>query len=374
MLLAKFSANTINGRLIARLEQRIRDIFPGFTASVGLSGAALLHEAFCREKRKTVVLPGFTCQQLAAAAVKAGKRVVHVDVDRYTMHPNYHHLIRCLSTVKTDDTILLIDHTFGNPYPSVVDLRRKYPQLLIIEDAVRGLGVRFPDRPMGGGVDWVLLSMYKTIRGNGNGAILLTRSDRIAASSPQAVPTLRERMATVKPLRWFYDAVKRYYPEVRPRSRPVPKLQWTPVYGVPSDLCLRRYLAELCVLEQQERIRVEIAQEVAAACSRCENLTLIQPAARHSASGHFVSFVVKTASRDEGLTKLHRHGLFVLRTWDLIPVAFPELSGTYIYGSEESEFLAEHIVHVPIVEFCSVRKIRRLSHVVCEAFECGVRQ
>jgi len=71
-----------------------------------------------------------------------GKRVVHLDVDCRTLHIDLGQLDHFLISEDPLDTILLTDHTFGNPFPLLATVRHKYPDLLIIEDSVRALGAR----------------------------------------------------------------------------------------------------------------------------------------------------------------------------------------------------------------------------------------
>src|SRR5436190_142903 len=84
-------------------------------ASWGQSGEALLFDALCQEKRKTIILPAFICPSLAAMAAATGMKVVFVDVDRDTLHPDPGRLEQCLAEHADSELVLLVDHSFGYP-------------------------------------------------------------------------------------------------------------------------------------------------------------------------------------------------------------------------------------------------------------------
>ena len=65
----------------------------------------------------------------------------------------------------------------------------------------------------------------------------------------------------------------------------------------------------------------------------------------------FLSFIVCGTSRDGLLAHLHRKGLFLLRTWDMVPAFYRTFSGTFPFGSAGSEFLARNIVHILLIHF-----------------------
>src|SRR5207237_950029 len=74
------------------------------------------------------------------------------------------------------ESVLLVDHAFGYPFAAIAAVRRRHPQLLLIEDCARALGSEIDGRAVGNTADWTLLSLYKAVDGNDHGALLLTPS------------------------------------------------------------------------------------------------------------------------------------------------------------------------------------------------------
>ncbi len=352
--------------LFSKLGDWLRATFPGFQYHVGLSGSTMLSDAIRLEPRQTVVLPAFICCDLSAMAKAVGKRVVHLDVDCRTMHIDPDQLEHCLSSEDPLDTILLIDHTFGNPFPLLDAVRQKYPGLLIVEDAVRALGARIADEPVGRHSDWLLLSMYKTVPGSQNGAVLLTRNPMTLNTGPAAATTLRERTATMDVCRWPYEFFKRLSPRYPPPRLDRDRPHWSPVYGVPSDLCLQRFLAEATNLKRNLPARIAIHNNLIEHLSAFRALRIVKIADDCSPGADFLSFVVCVAPRDGLLAHLHRKGLFLLRTWDMVPAFYRSFSGTFPFGSASSEFLARHIAHIQLCQFESNIKRDRLVRAIRE--------
>ena len=351
---------------LSRLEEWLRANFPGYQHHVGLSGSAMLYDAFRLESRQTVVLPSFICCDLSAMAKAADKRVVHLDVDCRTLHIDLGQLEHFLTSEDPLDTILLIDHTFGNPFPLLAALRHKHPGLLIVEDSVRALGARIAGETVGRHCDWLLLSMYKTIPGSQNGALLLTRRPLMLNSGPAATTTLRERMATIAACRWPYEFFKRRAPDYPPQPLGRVKPHWSPLYGIPGALCLQRFLADVANLERNLPARIAILNDLSERLSAFPAIRIVRTANGCSPGAYFLSFVVCGTSRDGLLAYLHRKGLFLLRTWDMVPAFYRSFSGTFPFGSAGSEFLARNIVHIPLDPFRSNIKRDRLVRAIKE--------
>jgi dTDP-4-amino-4,6-dideoxygalactose transaminase len=356
----------MNQSPLSQLGDWLRINFPGYQHHVALSGAAMLYDALLLESRHTVVLPAFICCDLSAVAKAAGKRVVHLDVDCNTMHIKPDQLDYFLSREDPLDTILLVDHTFGNPFPFLASVRHKYPNLLIIEDSVRALGVRIAGEPVGKHSDWILLSMYKTIPGNRNGAILLTKKPVTLKSGPAAATTLRERTATIPACRWPYELIKRRTPDYPPQPLDREKPNWSPIYGIPGGLCLRRFLADVTNLQRNLMARLAILTDLSERLSAFPAIRKVGTPNGCSPGAYFLSFVVCGPSRDGLLAHLHRKGLFLLRTWDMVPAFYRSFSDTFPFGSTGSEFLARNIVHIPLHPFRSNIKLDRLIRAIKE--------
>jgi dTDP-4-amino-4,6-dideoxygalactose transaminase len=339
----------------------------------GLSGTTLLHEALKAQTRTSVVLPAFICSDLSAAAVRAGKRVIHIDADRHTQLPDRAQLETYLASQDTSDAVLLVDHSFGYPFPDLACLRRRFPKLLVIEDCARALGVQIRGQLPGVWSDWILFSMYKTIPGSSNGAVLLTNMPIPMRDQHRVPVTIRERVATIGPLRFMYHELQRRTPsDFRPRISDLGNFpQWTPAYGLPSRLCMARFAAELKDLEIRASMRSSNANELTDSLCRA-GIECIKPAERCQSAGHFVSFRTPSRhARNELLARLHRKGLFVARTWDLVPAHYHSFLETFPSGHTNSEHLADHMGHIRVGLYLSSRRRRRLVEEIRDFFKSG---
>jgi len=327
----------------------------------GVSGTTLLHEALKTEGRTLVIMPAFICPGLSEMAARAGKQVIHIDSDPQTLHPDLAQLETQLACQDASETIVLIDHTFGYPFPGLAGLRRKFPQLLIIEDCARGLGTRINGHFPGRHADWILLSMYKTILGSTKGAVLLTRTPVPLTDGRSTRATLRERAATIRPVRFIHDLWKRRHPDFGARPSGLISPEWAPEYGFPSDLSMSRFADELRDFDMRASVRRSIAGELIDRLSLIPNIQCIASATKCHSANHFVSFTVRPDKmRDRILTALHGKGFFLYRTWNVVPAHYRRFSGTFPSEHRGSEYLADHIVHVSVNLFVDCKQHRQL--------------
>jgi len=349
---------------VSRVEDCLRERFPLHPyIYFAVSGTTMLHDALKSQSRKWVVLPGFLCPNISAAAACAGKQLVHIDADRRTELPDVAQLLSSLEGRDVSDTALLIDHSFGYPFPAVARLRKDFPKLLIIEDLARALGARINGQYPGEHSDWILFSMYKTVPGSSNGAVLLSNTP-LPISHGQRVPTtLRERVARMEPLRSIYRALQRgTSEEFRPRLGQLELSfpDWTPTYGFPNDLCLSRFAAELMKLDNQAPIRSAIAEELTDSLSQA-GINCIKAAEGCQSAGHFVSFEARQQhGRDQVLTRLCNKGLSIGKSWDIVSAHYRSFQETFPAGHSNSEYLAEHMAHVRVSLYPRTKQRRRL--------------
>jgi dTDP-4-amino-4,6-dideoxygalactose transaminase len=327
----------------------------------GVSGTTLLSEAFQQQPRSTVVMPAFICPNISTAAVTAGKRVIHVDAARHTQLPDPAQLDTCLASLDESDTVLLIDHSFGYPFANLPALRRRFPKLLIVEDYARALGVKLGGTSPGASADLILFSMYKTTSGSSNGAVLLSTIPLRIEEGPKLAPTVRERVATIPPLKYAYHLMQRFRgSDIRPRSGDADFPQWKPEHGLPNELCCARFFAELTKTETRGPERRAIAEELTANLTK-SGIDCIQATEGHQSAGNFVSVRLgKPNTRDLVLSKLCKKGLFVGRTWDIIPMHFRAFDNTFPYGYANSKYLAEEMIHIRLALFSNAAQRRRL--------------
>jgi len=294
-------------------------------------------------------------------ALHAGMRVVHIDVNRTTLHMDPDRLARCLTEHNDSETVLLVDHSFGYPAAEITEWRRDHPQLLIIEDCVRALGSEIHGKPVGHDGDWVLFSLYKTTVGNDHGAVLLTRSPYALGSGPPPGTTFRQWASGVGPLRVVHGLSKRLRPDIRRARRDLETPFWSPAVGVPNRLCLKRFEHQLLHLADDQERRRKASQEIRDTLGDVEAIQFIPLKPGCQGSAFFLSFTVEEGvSRDRLVTALHRKGLFLAWAWNAVPAFYRCFSQTFPYGSAESVFLADHVCHIPLGQYLAPRRRRRL--------------
>jgi dTDP-4-amino-4,6-dideoxygalactose transaminase len=329
-------------RDLDRLAGMLRDRFPEHPhVYIGLSGATLLHDALKQENRSSLVVPAFLCPSLSAMALAAGKGVTHIDSSDESMHVDAALLETFLEKQSAADTAVLIDHSFGYRCTAFAKLRRRFPNLLIIEDCARALGLN-----AGTDSDWILFSMYKTIRGSHNGGILLSRTPLRLAMGARLVTTIRERTARIPAVRAAYDFLQRFREPSIPPLPPVPA--WTPQRGVPGEICVSRFVAELENCERGLRDRANAAAEIQQALGLGQ--INVGEMNKVESSAHFVTFRV-SLNRDLLLRRLRRHGFFVSGTWTRVPSDYTAFSGTFPFGSRASIEWSRSVVHIPVSHF-----------------------
>ena len=327
----------------------------------GLSGATLLHEALKSTWRGSVVLPAFICPSISAMAAGARKGLIHVEADQSTLLPDPRRLDQCVADQDPSDTVVLIDHSFGYPFTGVADLRRNNRNLLIIEDCARSLGVTIGNRHPGEHSDWVLLSMYKTVLGSRNGAILLSKEPLPLRDGRRVRAGLRERAAGNRALRSAYDLWRRRHPLTGRDSAGLQSPGWIPQYGLPGDLCMRRFEDEILHFEKRASSDSVIAGELRDSLEQMDGIEPVRSMAGGRPADHFVSFRIVDAERRRHIVRaLHRQGLFLSITWDLVPAHYACYAGTFPGGSTVSRDLAGQILHIPVRSFQDKGKRSRL--------------
>lgn len=332
----------------------------------GTSGASLLYEVLKQSKRSRLILPAFICCELSFMGVKAGKQLLHIDGDRATLHMQPAALEAALSEGTDGDTIVLIDHSFGYPCSWINSLRDAHPGLMIIEDCVRALGASIDGQSVGHSGHYVLLSMYKTVPGNNHGAILLGSQPVPGVDGPVEGDSMRQKLSQNPIARWVYELNKRRHPAFgRPNHADTREIQWAPRPGQPSLRCAQRFFDDLASVESNRQQCGDSFHDICSRLSRYSELTFIQQAASTEPGYEFLSMTVApSVSRDKLLEFLHRKGYFLLSTWDQVPAFFTVLQNSFPAKQQESVYLADHTVHIPLRQFLS----RRQRHGLCEQF------
>src|SRR5205807_8845525 len=136
---------------------------------------------------------------------------------------------------------------------------------------------------------------------------------------------------------------------------------WAPLVGAPNQLCLDRFAQAVSRLEEDVARRRHAAAEIRKAFRDLGAIRFLQAEAGCDTGAYFLSFTVAGGLlRNELLTDLHRRGLFLLRTWDVVPAFFERFSGAFPFGSSASVFLADHIGHIPVGRFIKAGPRQRL--------------
>ena len=342
----------------------LRSIYPEYPyINIGIRGGSLLFQALKKENCKNVLLPGFFCPNISAMVKLTGKEVVHVDIDPTTLHMNMDFIVDYLDNNPASETCLLIDHSFGYINSNVEKIRHQYPNLLIIEDCVRAFGGKSHGMPVGTG-DWILLSMYKTMLGNDHGAILLSRYPVIGSSELKQRSSLNEILSTVKPLRYIYERIKRRNVPFRSGPTYHDTLIFEPKFGLPSSLVSSRYLSGLKNRDKFANKLSKAWDNLYKHLSNNSDIKLIEVQDRTVPSKHFLTFNLNlTPNRDDFLrvflSRLHQEGFFCLKTWTTTPNYYRCFNDTYLYGDDNTKFLAHNVVHIAIAGFLGEKHQKR---------------
>ena len=143
-------------------EQIIRQTTGSNNIIFGPSGRALLYHLLKAlnlkqpDQRDEVLLPGYTCYSVAAAAVKAGLKIRFYDLDPKDLNPVTHSLEKNC-TKRT--LAVLSQHLFGIP-TDMRDIEKIAAEkgAYHIEDAAQAFGGSHKGRPLGTGADYGLFS------------------------------------------------------------------------------------------------------------------------------------------------------------------------------------------------------------------------
>lgn len=125
-----------------------------------------------RRHEGPVALPGFTCYDVATAAVGAGAPIILYDLDPETLGPDWASLGEAL---EAGARTVVIAYLYGLPvdWDHVLSLAKQY-DATVIEDAAQGTGASWRGRPLGALGELSVLSFGrgKGWTGGGGGALL----------------------------------------------------------------------------------------------------------------------------------------------------------------------------------------------------------
>jgi perosamine synthetase len=150
------------------LPPRLADLFGGATepfdmtvaafvgapsALITCSGTAAMVIAFTalarKSRRRTVIIPGYTCPLVPLAAVHAGLKVVACD----TLPGSFELDLSRLAELASDDALCVVPTHYGGALTDVVHaaevIRRVAPQAVILEDAAQAFGAKWHKESVG---------------------------------------------------------------------------------------------------------------------------------------------------------------------------------------------------------------------------------
>lgn len=131
-----------------------------------------------------VALPGFTCYDVATAAVGAGAPVILYDLDAETLGPDWSSLEQAL---RSGARTVVVAYLYGFPvdWDRVRSLAEQY-DAIVIEDAAQGTGASWRGRPLGslGQLSVLSFGRGKGWTGGGGGALLARGTLASEAFSP----------------------------------------------------------------------------------------------------------------------------------------------------------------------------------------------
>ena len=315
-------------------------------------------------------MPGFICPHLSSMVQETGKKIIHIDVHPDTMHIQKDLLDSYLAAHAASECCLLIDHSFGYVYHEVELLKQHYPDLLIIEDCVRALGGFNNTKPTGSIGDWVILSMYKTVRGNEHGGLLLSRTPLACKEEGLTARTsLREYLAKISLLRAVHDQLKSKRAPLGSESTIREDILFTEEPGLPSSLIINRFLDELKTLTTATEQRRTAWNHLHSIMRKNNKLRFIRVQNQTTPSYHFLSFVIpEIQDLHTFLQQLNQAGYFLFNAWPDPPNYFRCFQKTFIYGDKNTLFLARNIIHIPIVDFLLKKRRKKFLRYFEECF------
>ena len=179
---------------LIRLAAHLRERFAADTAILTASGthaltlALVLAARKLGEERPHVLLPAWTCYDVATAAVGADVRVSFYDLDPYTLTPDLESLEAGL---KGGARVVVVNPLYGFPLPwDVLTPLVGASGAILVEDAAQGAHGRWQGRWSGSFGDLSILSFGrgKGWTGAGGGALLLRREFAGEAAEAPLIP------------------------------------------------------------------------------------------------------------------------------------------------------------------------------------------
>ena len=178
--------------LARRFDAHDVSLYGSGTQALTAALTAALHQV---GNDRAVALPGYTCYDVATAAVGADARVLLYDIDPDTLAPDWDSLERAL---EAGAGVAVLAPLYGIPFDwaPALALAQRFGTVLI-EDAAQAAGATWEGRPVGtfGDVTTLSFGRGKGWTGGGGGAALWRGSDGDSHGDSHAEPAHRPAAA-----------------------------------------------------------------------------------------------------------------------------------------------------------------------------------
>ena len=359
---------------LARLRELLRARFEASDVRLYGSGTQALQASLRTAVDATggaVALPGYSCFDMATAAVGSGAPLAFYDVDPRTLAPDPGSLEEAL---RAGATVVVAGNLYGLPldWDVLGDLATRYGAILV-EDAAQGVGSRWNGRPGGTFGDLTVLSFGrgKGWTGGGGGA-LLGRGDRVSLPPAPDRSASGSRSLAVGLAQWTLGR-----PGLFGLAHAVPGLHLgETLYHDPGPLVRIARASAALILSTEDAARHEVAARRVRAAAWRDDLpdrlseTLPSPVQGGVSADLRFPFLAPPgdAARRSILKRVQRFGAApgypaVLRD---IPAVAPTVAGSQQRFLDGAETLVSRLVTLPTHTFVTDREVSEATAILRE--------
>lgn len=108
-----------------------------FLLGSGRMGLFLFLKSMRFKDADEIILPGYTCVVVPNAAKYLGINVIYVDISEDTLNVDTNFL---LGEITPNTRLIVLPHNFGIVYEEISLIKKRYPQVIIVEDAAHTFG------------------------------------------------------------------------------------------------------------------------------------------------------------------------------------------------------------------------------------------
>lgn len=333
----------------------------------GTSALRLALASLPGDPDRPVLIPGYTCYDMATAAEGAGVRVAMYDIEPSTLGPDLQDLERLMDL---EPRAIVLGHLFGH-LVDVRAVRSAYPQLTVVEDSAQGVGGRLGTVRLGsfGSVSILSFGRGKGVTGGGGGALLATDGEganmvRRARSLLGGAPTPRGAKTMVLLAAQMVLGRPSLYSI--PSSLPFLHLGETIYHppsppGRPTASSLRVLVGVLHRSDDEARHRSRTAERLAGAVAAAPDFDAIVPRGDEAPGYLRLPAIVRKGRREERAAEARRLGVAdgYPTPLDVLPSIRPHLvEEPHLPGAAT---LAERLVTLPTHRLLTDRDVEALE-------------